>query len=143
MLKILIPFKKLCDDAVIPQKAHKTDAGWDLTACKIEEDEYGNTVYHTGIAVQIPAGFVGFLFQRSSVFKKDQILTNCVGVIDSGYRGEILMKFCQIKGQKNRYKLFEKIGQLVILPIPQVVFEEASELMPSDRGTDGYGSTGN
>lgn len=141
LMNILIPFKKLDKDAVIPTRAYKYDAGWDLTAIKKETDEYGNTVYHTGIAVQIPNGFVGLLFPRSSVCKQDQILTNCVGVIDSGYRGEILLKFANVKSAKNEYKLFERVGQLVIFALPKVTLKEVDELMPSERGTNGYGSS--
>lgn len=84
-----VRFKKLNDKAVIPTKAHATDAGFDLTATSKKCDDFGNVVYGTGIAAEIPKGYVGFVFPRSSIYKQDIILSNCVGVIDSGYRGNI------------------------------------------------------
>ena len=91
MLKINI--KKLVPEAVIPSYAKPVDAGMDLVATSIGIDEYNNTVYGTGIAIEIPEGYVGLIFPRSSNAKTDLYLTNHVGVIDSGYRGEIMFKF--------------------------------------------------
>ena len=88
-----IKIKKLVDNAVIPTYAKSGDAGMDLTAVSKTFDKDGNIVYGFGIAMEIPDGYVGFIFPRSSVAKKYQQLTNCVGVIDSGYRGEIMVKF--------------------------------------------------
>jgi len=88
-----VKFKKLSPDAVIPKKAHPTDAGLDLTATNRVFDEKGCLVYGTGIAVEIPRGYVGLVFPRSSNASKDLLLSNSVGVIDSGYRGEIMVKF--------------------------------------------------
>ena len=84
-----VKIKKLCDSAVIPQYAHPTDADMDLVAVSKSFDDNGNTVYGTGISVEIPEGYVGLIFPRSSISKKDLLLTNSVGVIDSGYRGEL------------------------------------------------------
>ena len=79
-----IKIKKLTDNAVIPHKAHPTDAGFDLTATSCDFDiKTGTIMYGTGIAVEIPEGYVGLVFPRSSICKKDMTLTNCVGVIDS------------------------------------------------------------
>ena len=82
-----VKFKKLSDNAVLPSKAHTTDAGLDLTCTNItsEINECGQfiLVYHTGIAAEIPAGYVGLLFQRSSICKKSLSLTNAVGVVDA------------------------------------------------------------
>lgn len=88
-----IKFVKLLENAVMPTKAHPTDAGFDLTATSREFDEHGAVVYGTGIAVEIPAGYVGLVFPRSSVSKLDLSMANAVGVIDAGYRGEITVKF--------------------------------------------------
>lgn len=88
-----IKIKKLADNAVIPTYAHTTDAGLDLTATSRVFDKHGTATYGTGIAVEIPEGYVGLIFPRSSVSRKDLNLSNSVGVIDSGYRGEITMKF--------------------------------------------------
>lgn len=86
-------FKKLVPSATIPTKAHKTDAGFDLTATSRVFDKDGNATYGTGIAVEIPPGYVGLVFPRSSIAVRDLSLSNAVGVIDSGYRGEIMAKF--------------------------------------------------
>jgi dUTP pyrophosphatase len=141
-----IKFKKLDPRAVAPERAHATDAGFDLTATKIttEINECGQLilVYHTDIAVEIPEGYCGFLMPRSSIFKKSLALTNSVGVIDSGYRGEIMAKFRSTTDVVPAvYKDGEKFAQLLIIPIPEVSFEETLELSNSDRGTGGYGST--
>lgn len=137
-----IRIKKLRDNAVIPAKAHTTDAGFDLTATSKEKDAYGNIVYGTGIALEIPENHVGLLFPRSSNAKKDLLLTNSVGVIDSGYRGELMLKFKNIGFIKSHYNIGDRIGQLIIIPYPEVTFVETDELSETQRGNGGYGSTG-
>ena len=161
-----VRIKKLCENAVIPSYAHTSDAGMDLTATSRKTDENGNVVYGTGIAVEIPKGYVGLVFPRSSNSKKTLWLTNSVGVIDSGYRGEITFKFrpsitipprlwtrikLRLKGHKGDivqyvspkiYKIGDRIGQIIILPYPSIEFIESDFLYPSDRGECGYGSTG-
>lgn len=140
-----IPIKKLNEDAVIPQYAHPTDAGLDLVATSIEKDEYGKIVCHTGLAIEIPEGYMGLLFPRSSVSKYCLSLCNCVGVIDSAYRGEIILKFNKINGNhlKKCYEKYDKVGQLIIMPYPKVTLVETGELTESERGANGFGSTGN
>lgn len=139
-----IRFKKLTEKAVMPTKAHATDAGFDLTATSRTIDTAGNFVYGTGIAVEIPEGYMGLVFPRSSIAKYTLLLTNSVGVIDSGYRGEIMAKFCDNKltARGEVYEVGERIAQLIILPYPAIEFEEVAELSTSDRGVGGYGSTG-
>lgn len=147
-----IRFKKLRADAVMPSKAHATDAGFDLVAVSRVFDEYGCVSYGTGIAVEIPKGHVGLLFPRSSVCKTDLSLSNCVGVIDSGYRGEVKAKFRpQLTFAGDRagdpfgsrcYEVGERIMQMVVMPYPEVEFEESDTLSDSDRGGGGYGSSG-
>lgn len=88
-----IKIKKLHPNAVIPAYAKPGDAGLDLTAVSKTFDKYGNVEFGTGIAVEIPEGFVGLVFPRSSNAKYDLTLSNSVGVIDSGYRGEIMLKY--------------------------------------------------
>lgn len=133
-----VKIKKLHSNAVIPKYAKPGDAGLDLTAIGFETKGHYIT-YHTGLAVEIPQGYVGLLFPRSSVYKTHQMLSNCVGVIDSGYRGEIMMKFTTTRDQ---YIAGNKIGQLIIMPYPQIEFEEVDQLSSTERGTGGYGSTG-
>ncbi len=159
-----VRIKKLCPEAKIPVYAHPGDAGMDLYATSIAIDEMCNTVYGTGIAVEIPEGYVGLVFPRSSNSKKTLWLTNHVGVIDSGYRGEITFKFRSTlvdthsfrnkilgwlgMGRKisyttaSEYKIGDKIGQLIIMPYPKIEFEEVEFLFPGDRGCRGYGSSG-
>ena len=145
-----VRIKKLHEDAVIPAYAKEGDAGLDFTAVEMSKDNVGNITYHTGLAVEIPQGYVGLLFPRSSISKKQQFLTNCVGVIDSGYRGEIMAKFKPVMGtydtilelfESNEYQIGDKIVQLIILPYPQIEFEEVAELSETERGYGGFGST--
>lgn len=98
-----VKIKKLNKDAVIPSYAKDGDAGMDLTATSKSYDENGNVVYGTGLAFEIPEGYVGLLFPRSSNSKKDLLLSNSVGILDSGYRGEVLFKF---KKQINNERSF-------------------------------------
>lgn len=150
---MIVRVKKLCENAVIPVKAHPTDAGLDLVATSMAFDDNGNVVYGTGLAFEIPDGYVGLIFPRSSNAKKDLILTNCVGVIDSGYRGEVMFKFKPsmvfYDGQPTRvysafqhYDVGDRIGQMIIMPYPEVEFAESDELSETERGAGGYGSTG-
>ena len=136
-----VKIKKLHKDSIIPSYAKQGDAGMDLTATRVwVEDE--NICYGTGLAFEIPEGYVGLLFPRSSNAKKDLLLSNSVGVLDSGYRGEVTFKFRQTKSIANAYAVGDRIGQIIILPYPVIEFEEVDELNESERGTGGYGSTG-
>lgn len=142
-----VKFLKLNKNAITPKKSYKGDAGFDLTAVSVEVDKDNEVVvYHTGLCVEIPEGHVGLLFPRSSIYKKSQLQTNAVGVIDSGYRGEILVKMCPRLGMfGRRYEVSDRIGQLIVIPIPHVEFvevESLTDLSASDRGQGGYGSSG-
>lgn len=145
-----VRIKKLHEGAKVPSYSKEGDAGLDFTAVEISRDNVGNITYHTGLAVEIPQGYVGLLFPRSSISKKQQFLTNCVGVIDSGYRGEIMAKFKPVMGtydtildlfESNEYQVGDRIVQMIILPYPQIEFEEVEELSSSERGHGGFGST--
>lgn len=139
-----IRFKRLCPEAVAPKQGTPGSAGFDLTATSMSLDmEYAVLEYGTGIAVEIPKGYVGLVFPRSSVYKTGLLLSNAVGVIDSDYRGEIKAKFYPLhwKGDEP-YKVGERIFQLVIVPVPEVEYVETDELTTTERGTGGYGSTG-
>lgn len=151
LLYMIVKIKKLHDNAVVPHYAKQGDAGLDLTATSKYVDTDGNVVYGTGIALEIPAGYVGLVFPRSSNAEKMLLLTNSVGVIDSGYRGEICLKYrrmtdtyyCRYKGgNMPEYSIGERIGQIIILPYPSIEFSEVNELAASDRGAAGYGSSG-
>ena len=136
-----IKILKLHSSAVIPKYSKFGDAGMDLTAITVSEnqEEENYITYHTGLSMEIPIGYVGLLFPRSSVYKTGQSLANSVGVVDSGYRGEIMLKF---KKGFGRYNVGDRVGQIIILPYPAIQFEEVEELSLSDRGEGGFGSTG-
>lgn len=136
--------KKLHTNAVIPSYATAGDAGLDLTAVSVDKDAYGNVVYGTGLAIEIPSGYVGLIFPRSSNSKTDLYLTNHVGVIDSGYRGEIMLKYRPVHGllDSKIYQVGERVGQLIIIPYPSINLVESTELSDTARGADGFGSTG-
>jgi len=133
---------KLDAAAVIPKYAKNGDAGMDLHAVSFGIDQNNNYVYGTGLAMEIPEGHVGLIFPRSSISKTAHSLRNAVGVIDSGYRGEIMLKFDINTHNSPVYEIGDRIGQVVILPYPQVEFEEVFELSKTTRGNGGFGSTG-
>ena len=121
-------------DAVIPSYAKIGDAGMDLKSTSaLYEDKH--ITYGTGL------GYVGLLFPRSSIYKTSQLLANSVGVIDSGYRGEIKFKFTR-SSDALEYNVGDRIGQLIILPYPKIELIEVEGLSWSARGIDGFGSTG-
>ena len=143
---MIVRYKKLFPDAVEPIRGSEWAAGWDLTCIDIDWDEDAKVlVYHTGLAFEIPRGYVGLLFPRSSVYKKTLWLTNSVGVLDADYRGEVLFKYglqYSMKKDAALYQVGDRIGQLVIVPIPEIAFMESDSLSETKRGTGGYGSTG-
>lgn len=151
-----VKVKKLNENAVIPAYAKAGDAGLDLVATSYEFKN-GRHVYGTGLAFEIPEGYVGLVFPRSSICKYDLALTNSVGVIDSGYRGEVMAQFAQddseLRGSANFfednhihfpviYNVGDKICQLLILPYPQIELLECEELSDTVRGQSGFGSSG-
>lgn len=139
---IKVKFKKLKDNAVIPSFAHEGDAGLDLIATDVSVCD-NVLVVKFGLAMEIPIGYVGKLHPRSSVVKSGLILSNSVGVIDSGYRGEIMAKYyIQPSVKCNLFNVGDKCAQLIIEKLPSIEIEEVEELSDTSRGTGGYGSTG-
>lgn len=138
-----IKVKRLNELAMLPTKAHATDAGFDLYATSKTYDNDGNVVYGCGLAFEIPEGYMGLVFPRSSNAKKSLLLSNSVGVIDAGYRGEVTAKFKRLYPiSQGEYAIGERFAQLIVMPIPDVEFELAEELSESERGVGGYGSSG-
>lgn len=159
-----IRYKKLVPEAQTPFKKIEVDAGFDLFCTSIEETpDY--IQYNTGIAVEIPEGYVGLVFPRSSVTKYDLMLKNSVGVIDASYRGEIMCRFHETKEhldyvqsdrfndgtvrhlhqprlKRNVYNIGERVVQIVFIEIPKITLIEAQELSDTERGTGGFGHTG-
>jgi dUTP pyrophosphatase len=139
-----VKVKKLDPNAVIPTYSKDGDAGMDLTITNIKENTTFSISYGFGIAMEIPKGYVGLVFPRSSVRNQDLILSNCVGVIDSGYRGELQATFKKTQGLDSMsYNVGERGAQIVILPYPQIRMIESNELSNTERGEGGFGSTGN
>lgn len=139
---MILKIKKLHDTAVIPSYAKPGDAGLDLTATEIIEQSMDKIKYGTGLAVEIPEGYVGLLFPRSSISKTNLTLANSVGVIDSGYRGQIMCVFNKTNNPTlESYKVGERIAQLVLVAAPQFIVKETLELSNTERGEGGFGST--
>ena len=168
---INVNIKKLVPEAVIPTYAHPGDAGMDVTAVSMNvTDKY--IEYGTGLSFELPEGYVMLIFPRSSVSKYDLSLANAVGVLDSGYRGELKLRFkrnyrienvpsedSDFKatttsivnlGYANEYQLNacnwynvgDKIGQIMILPYPTINFTQVDDLSDTERGSGGFGSPG-
>ena len=129
------------DTAKMPTKAHKSDAGFDLYVSRTSEKN-GCLVCHSDVAFEIPEGYVGLVFPRSSIANTGLMLTNSVGVIDSCYRGDVMCKFRKTGLYAHNYEHGDRFAQIVIMPYPEIEFVEADELSESDRGTGGYGSSG-
>lgn len=136
-----VKIKKLNEDAVIPKYSREGDAGLDLTATSRELKD-GLFCYGTGIAIEIPEGHVGLLYPRSSISKTNLILSNHVGVIDSNYRGEIILKFRSSSDFPTIFLVGDRIAQLIIVPYPTIEFEEVEQLSETNRGSNGFGSSG-
>lgn len=129
--------------AIEPEYATERAAGLDLYASDYNYDndtkihEYG-----TGIAVEIPEGYEAQLRPRSSISKTSLIMCNSPGTIDSDYRGELIFRFKDIDDRGLIYSVGERIGQIILVPIPKVKLEEVTELSETKRGAGGFGSTG-
>lgn len=139
-----IKIKKLHENAVIPSYAKDGDCGLDLTAINIstvDKGNYGYVEYDTGISVEIPEGYVGLVYPRSSISNSGLILTNSVGVIDQNYRGSIKCRFKAIPNT-SIYSVGDRVAQLIIQPMVKVQFELVEELSDTNRGDLGFGSTG-
>lgn len=154
---------KLNEAAVIPQYSRQGDAGLDLVATSRHFDEHGNVCYGTSLAIEIPEGYYADLRARSSISKYDLVLANSVGTIDSNYRGELILKFKPVpafysfEGSEDEnfdiiaipegdeikvYQVGERIAQLLIKPYPTINFVEVESLSESNRGDQGFGSSG-
>lgn len=163
MKTVNVNFKKLSENAVVPFKAHPTDAGFDMVATKVNmTDDY--VEYETDIAIKLPSGYCAMLFPRSSNSNKDLVLSNSVGIIDENYVGPIKWRFKRIRKptklgisrikfvrwvydiqikhpELKTYNVGDKIGQMVIMPVYPVEFQEVDKLPETDRGDGGFGST--
>jgi dUTP pyrophosphatase len=140
---VTVKIKKLTENAVIPSYSKVGDAGMDLTITSEIENTSFSVTYGFGIALEIPRGYVGLVFPRSSIRNQELVLSNSVGVIDSGYRGELQATFKKTNGLDSlKYKVGERGAQIIIMPHPNIELIEFKDLSDSERGDGGFGSTG-
>ena len=133
-------FKRLLHNAVLPMRQHDTDAGYDLTS--IENAVVGsNTVVSTGVSVEIPPGHVGLIWDRSGLAAKHGI-TVLAGVVDSGYRGEVKVVLSCTQSDAKAISAGERIAQLLVVPCVMEESKWVDEFAETDRGGNGFGSTG-
>lgn len=145
MEQVEVKIKLLEQHAFVPRYAKEGDAGMDLMACSGGTYDPDNDYieYGTGIALEIPKGYVGLIFPRSSISKTPHSLCNAVGVIDSSYRGEVICRFRTNPDREHmEYRVGDRIAQLMIMPYPQVSFKQVEDLSDTDRGEGGFGSSG-
>lgn len=144
-----VKIKKLFSGATLPSYSTEDSAGMDVVAFSKDDSNPQYTEYGLGWSIEIPKGYVGFIFPRSSVSKYDLDLANAVACIDADFRGEVKLRFRRIKRNLpegvrvcHKYNVGEKIGQLIIMPYPKIELKEVDELSKTVRGEGGFGSTG-
>ena len=152
-----VKFKKLIEEAEMPKKATDGSGAYDIKCTAVYYVQTGTPKLNaptskpvssylecrTGLAIQIPKGYVGLTFPRSSISDTGHIMCNGVGVIDSDYRGELISRFYNLSQSRCReYEKGDRVVQLMIIPVPDVEFIETKELDKTERGEGGYGSTG-
>jgi dUTP pyrophosphatase len=141
---IELPIRRLRPDAVVPERAYSGDAGMDLSSCeRIELAPGQRALVPTGLAVAIPEGYAGFVQPRSGLAAKHGIsIVNTPGLVDSGYRGELLINLVNTDNHEPfTVEAGMRIAQLVIIPIPELELVEVDELPESERGVRGHGSS--
>ena len=137
-----VKIRKVHPNAVIPFRAHTTDAGMDVTAISMEMTE-DYVEYDTGLQFQLPEGYAMLIFPRSSNSKKDLLLCNSVGILDAGYTGNLKLRFkLTTEGYTEKiYNPGDKVGQIMIIPYPEINFIETEMFNETERGNGGFGST--
>lgn len=137
-----VKIRKVHPDAVVPFRAHATDAGMDVTAISMEMTE-DYVEYDTGLQFQLPEGYAMLIFPRSSNSKKDLLLCNSVGILDAGYTGNLKLRFkLTTEGYTEKiYNPGDKVGQIMIIPYPEINFIETEVFNETERGDGGFGST--
>lgn len=141
-MNLTVKIKKLDNQAVVPERATELSAGYDLTVISCEEKK-DCFIYGTGLAMEIPRGWTGYIFPRSSIYKKNLSLANSIGVIDADYRGEIKVIMRKQGRTKEYYQIGDKVAQIIFMPVFEIEFKEKDELSDTARGAGGLGSTGN
>jgi len=139
---MIIKIKKLYNDAVVPQYAHKGDAGADFFSYENHILRPGETYkFKTGIAMEIPEGYVGLVWDKSGFSSKNSV-HRLAGVVDSIYRGEILIALHNLSNKEKSITKGQKIAQMLIQKVEAAEFQLVEELSETSRGEDGFGSTG-
>ena len=140
-----LPFKRLDPDAVLPARAHPGDAGLDLcSAVDVGVAPGERALVPTGVAIAIPDGHAGLVLPRSGLASKHGLtMANAPGLIDAGYRGEVICAVVNIdRDTRVRISKGDRIAQLVVVAVPELAAEWVEELPPTTRGEGGFGSTG-
>lgn len=138
-----VKVKRLVEEATIPTYATDGSGCFDIYTTS-QGPLHSNLILSTGLSVEVPDGFVMLIFSRSGHgFNNDIRLANCVGVIDSDYRGELKVKLTNDNRQKGiDIKVGDRVAQALVIPVEKVVFKEVKELSTTKRGEGGFGSTG-
>jgi dUTP pyrophosphatase len=140
---MILKVKRLHSDAVLPKYQSDGAACFDLVAIGRVVDDYGISTYSTGLAFDIPPGYVLLVYSRSGHgFKSHTRLANCVGVIDADYRGEVFVKLIRDDGLYIMPTIGDRVAQAMLMPVNQVEIQECDELSETKRGSNGLGSTG-
>jgi dUTP pyrophosphatase len=143
---VLIKIKKIKNKAIIPTRGSQQAAGYDLYACSDEDitiAPHCTVKVGTGVSMAIPEGYFGAVYARSGLSAKQGLRpANCVGVVDSDYRGEIIVALHNDTDAETTIDKNERIAQIVVTPYLSVEFEETKELDDTERGSGGFGSTG-
>lgn len=125
-----------------PTRADPGSAGYDLYVSDVKALGEGLVEYDTGVAFEIPEGYVGLLFPRSSIRMMGQVFCNAVGVLDSSYRGSVKISTIRTSDTYEFYVPGERCGQIIIVPFPEIKYVVAKRLSETSRGTGGHGSSG-
>ena len=141
-----VNIKRLNKSAIIPTRGSNQAAGYDLYACvdtPVNIPAHCTEKISTGLAIEIPDGYFGGIFARSGLATKHGLRpSNCCGVVDSDYRGNVIVALHNDTNEEKLIMPGERIAQLVVLPYLPIIFEEFEELTDTERGDGGFGSTG-
>lgn len=144
-MNLKLKVKRLTDTAKIPTYAHDGDACFDIYSDGIKEIGGTTTVHSTGLRFEIPKGYAMMIYSRSGMaFKSDVRLANCVGVVDSGFVGEVMVKLSSDSRCIGAlaFRQGDRIAQAMLIPVPAVWFEEVDDMADTERGDGGFGSSG-
>jgi len=141
---MILRFKRVHPDAVLPAYAHASDAGMDVRSVEdVVVPAKGRALVHTGLVMLLPPGYEAQVRPRSGLaLKHGMTVLNTPGTIDSGYRGEVGVILANLGDEDFPVRKGDKVAQIVVAPVTQAVIEEADEIDETDRGAGGFGSTG-